>query len=439
MPNWSWVRRRSARTRLAAPILVCALAAGVGSGALAPAPARALPAGETWAGELSIRGGDDTNVVAAGGGIRLGAGGDRSLSARSTVTEGELLLPPRRPAAAADRVAADVTADVPAGAELEVSVRGTQSDGSWGEWTPATAAAPATLADPAGELQAKVTFVANPQGASPTLTRLRLTADRRSGATAPGTTPRTTPPTTPGTGRAVDPAQPLAVQPFSTRVFATREGLVGGTTANGRRIVPRDHFAALPSRRGLSPNNTGDYTLVVCARNLRCAWAPVWDVGPWNTKDDYWNPSIARQSFQQLPQGLPEAQAAYQGRFNNGLDARGRRVANPAGLDLGDGTFWDDLQLRDNSWVTVSYLWTGRGVYGVARSGSAPTLVVRNAPTNTAASVGAVGNTARVAITCSATGQVVTGTRGTSNQWLRIGPNQYVAAAGVEAPRVSAC
>src|SRR6187551_3095083 len=73
------------------------------------------------------------------------------------------------------------------------------------------------------------------------------------------------------------------------RVYATREGLVGGTTANGHVIRDRDHFAALPSRRGLSGRDSGDLTVRVCANNGRCEWAPVWDVGPWNVKDDYWN------------------------------------------------------------------------------------------------------------------------------------------------------
>ena len=34
-------------------------------------------------------------------------------------------------------------------------------------------------------------------------------------------------------------------------------------------------------------------------------------------------------------------------------------MANPAGIDLADGTFWDDLGLINNTTVTVDYLWTG--------------------------------------------------------------------------------
>jgi hypothetical protein len=225
----------------------------------------------------------------------------------------------------------------------------------------------------------------------------------------------------------------------SSKVFATREGLVGGTTANGHVITPRDHFVALPSRRGLSPRGTGDYTVKVCAPNGRCAWSPVWDVGPWNTTDDYWNPSAGRQSWKDLPQGTPQAQAAFQRRHNGGRDGFGRAVANPAGIDLADGTFSDDLALRDNSWVTVTYLWTATGRSGLAKPTGAPTTVVRSAPTDASSAVGAVAGGARVAIQCTAAGQLRSGAEGTSSSWLRIGPNQYVPAAGVEAPRVASC
>jgi hypothetical protein len=34
---------------------------------------------------------------------------------------------------------------------------------------------------------------------------------------------------------------------------------------------------------------------------------------------------------------------------------------------------------------------------------------------------------------------VRSGAQGTSSSWLRVGPNQYVPAAGVEASRVASC
>jgi len=65
--------------------------------------------------------------------------------------------------------------------------------------------------------------------------------------------------------------------------------------------------------------------------------------------------------WKDLPQGKPEAQAAYQDGYNGGYDQFGRRPANPAGIDLADGTFWYDLGLSNNDWVNVTYLWTSGG------------------------------------------------------------------------------
>jgi hypothetical protein len=95
-----------------------------------------------------------------------------------------------------------------------------------------------------------------------------------------------------GTRGASEPR--LAITPKTYRVFATREGLVGRTTANGHVITPRDHFVALPSRRALSPRGSNQFSVRVCADNGRCETAPVWDVGPWNTRDDYWNQGVGK-------------------------------------------------------------------------------------------------------------------------------------------------
>jgi hypothetical protein len=65
--------------------------------------------------------------------------------------------------------------------------------------------------------------------------------------------------------------------------------------------------------------------------------------------------------WKDLPQGKPEAQAAYQSGYNGGLDQFGRRPSNPAGIDIADGTFWYDLGLSNNDWVNVTYLWTSGG------------------------------------------------------------------------------
>lgn len=219
-------------------------------------------------------------------------------------------------------------------------------------------------------------------------------------------------------------------------VYATREGSVGGTTANGHVIVSHDRFVAFPSTKVLCSNGGHEYEVKV-TYNGKSVIAPVWDVGPWNTKDNYWDPPSQREMWQDLPQGKPEAQAASQDGYNGGFDetnylvkvstgsdefsvgdrvrpivnglkvrstaggveigsvltgdqgtviggpqkailnglyyrwwnitwdkglsgwsAQKRYVSNPAGIDLADGTFWDDLGMTDNDWVTVEFLWT---------------------------------------------------------------------------------
>ncbi|MCI0626691.1 MAG: carboxypeptidase-like regulatory domain-containing protein [Acidobacteria bacterium] len=140
-------------------------------------------------------------------------------------------------------------------------------------------------------------------------------------------------------------------------VFATREGLVGRTTANGHVIRPRDRFVALPSRRSLSGKGGREFQVRLTHKG-KSVVAPVWDIGPWNVRDDHWSPSSQRERWRDLPQGLPQAQAAFQDGYNGGQDEFGRQVKNPAGIDLADGVFWDDLRMRDNDWIRVDYLWT---------------------------------------------------------------------------------
>lgn len=139
------------------------------------------------------------------------------------------------------------------------------------------------------------------------------------------------------------------------RIFATREGLVGHMTANGHIIKPRDRFVALPSWSVLSPKGTDKFRVRVTYKG-RSVILPVWDVGPWNTKDDYWNPN---RRYSDLPVGRPMAHAAYYDDYNGGRDERGRRINNPNGIDIADGAYWDDLGMTRNDYVEVSFLWLG--------------------------------------------------------------------------------
>jgi hypothetical protein len=146
-------------------------------------------------------------------------------------------------------------------------------------------------------------------------------------------------------------------------VYATREGLVGNRTSNGHIITSHDHFVALPSTTVLDCSGCLDYTVnLYCPATGRSVTnVPVYDVGPWNTQDNYWH--VPRAEFTSLAQGLPEAQAAYQSGFNGGLDEFGRTVLNPAGIDLADGTFWDDLGMTGNDWIQVTYNWQAPTTY----------------------------------------------------------------------------
>jgi hypothetical protein len=115
------------------------------------------------------------------------------------------------------------------------------------------------------------------------------------------------------------------------RVFATREGLVGRRLATGDLIRSGDRFVALPHPSALRRD-------VEIRYRDRVTVVPVLDVGPWNTDDAYWRSG--------------ERPAAERGR------GAYRRPANPAGIDLSDGTF-AALGLRDNDYVDWRFVHQG--------------------------------------------------------------------------------
>ncbi|MEH1169184.1 hypothetical protein V6V47_27760 [Micromonospora sp. CPCC 205539] len=364
----------------------------------------AAPSGERWNADLSVVDRDDVNVRRTAGGLRLRdvrSAGRSPRSPHSAVAEGMLLTTPHALDRPATRVRAELSAAIPVGATVEAQVRGWRVSG-WSEWRSATAGA--VFDRPVSRVQTRVVLTARDRGATATVRGVRLTADTLAAVAA----------ATPG---------------LTYRVYATRIGLVGGVTANGRTVRPRDHFAALPSRRGLSPLNSGDYTVRVCTTSgARCEYAPVWDVGPWNTRDDYWNPAGVRENWKNLPQGRPEAQAAYQSGYNGGRDQFGRTVLNPGGIDLADGTFWDGLRLRTNAWVDVAYLWTGGGPRGVIGDGP---LNIRTGASTAYSIRGLAAQHANVPIQCYVVGQLVTGPYRTTSRWNRLATGQYVSHAYV--------
>ncbi len=363
----------------------------------------------TWPVDLAA--GDAVGVVVDGGTARLAdegtfaapaAEGSPESAGAPPIPIGLLTFPAHELPDPTTRVTAQISGDAPG---ATVDVRGRRANGNWTEWVPADATGTVELPEPTRHVQGRLVLSGPGE-----VDELTLSAQPLRGAE--------------GAPEAVEAA------PLSYRVFATREGLVGGTTANGHVIVERDHFVALPSRRALSPKGSHDYSVKVCAPNGRCAFAPVWDVGPWNTRDDYWNPPDVRQEWKDLPQGTPEAQAAYRDGYNGGKDQFGRTVKNPAGIDLADGTFWDDLGLKDNSWVTVEYLWTGS--VRLSRVASDATAAVYAAPDPASEIVGIAAGDAGVPVHC----RLVTAV----GEFLQIGLNQFLDAAVVpDAGDVAPC
>lgn len=159
----------------------------------------------------------------------------------------------------------------------------------------------------------------------------------------------------------------------SYRITATREGLVGGTTSSGHVIVEDDHFVSLPACTAtscpwLTPGVRHDkwglrvecgsrcYVRVKNVATGACSVAPIYDVGPWFTNDDWWDPASARilntlpTTKTILPQAYTGADAARDGKdvgyglapSGIGISNKGYEVGNRASLDIADGT-WVDL------------------------------------------------------------------------------------------------
>jgi hypothetical protein len=229
----------------------------------------------------------------------------------------------------------DYAATTPAGSSARVDARVSADGQRWSGWEIDLASgARVSFAQAALFAQYRVTLLANDDTPSVRVAQLTPLRD-------------------PARYTAMADAQPVAP---TWKVHATRQGMIGGRTANGHRITKRDHFVSLPSWRSLAPNGTNDYTVRI-TYNGRTSVAPVYDVGPWNAHDDYWNEQ--RQRYADLPRGYPEDHAAYFDGYNGGRAEQGR-VRFPTAIDIGDGAWWDDLGIKgDRAVVEVTFLWLG--------------------------------------------------------------------------------
>lgn len=237
---------------------------------------------------------------------------------------------------ATSRVQVQLRATVPAAAAVRLDVR-IATGAKWSDWTLDVADGATVTFDRVGQqVQYRLTLLAQaaaPQVQSVTLTALPL--------------------------RPEDSVRSMQDEPVAPtyHIRATRMGLVGDRTANGHIIQPNDWFVSLPSFRSLSSKGGSEYMARLSYKGKSIV-VPVWEVGPWNIHDDYWN--VNRERFADLPVGWPQDHAAYYDGYNGGWAEKGR-VRFPTAADVGDGA-WLALGIAMNDEqkaIDITFLWQG--------------------------------------------------------------------------------
>ena len=398
--------RRSLVLGTAGTVGVLALCAALTAGT-----AQAVPATPSWSIDLTGKDTEQSNIAREGAAITVRDTRIKPASQRSTQAFALYTSSPVSSARPVGGVEVTTEARIPAGASVLTDVRGRNGTGRWTQWSEVSNGR-ARLDEPVATLQLRLTLVRG-VGGSPAVSKVTMRPNQTQAYSE----------SVPAAQRRREGAARITGATY--RLFGTREGLVGGRTANGHIIQNRDHFVALPSRRMLASNGGREYTVQVC-NGGRCVTEPVWDVGPWNTKDDYWSPASVRQMWKDLPQGKPEAQAAYQNGYNGGKDEFGRRPANPAGIDLADGTFWDSLGMRDNGWVDVTF---GGGNGGAKYTVTAwDTANVRECSNRGCKVVSQVHPNQSYGADCYQVGERVTDGPYTNDKWIRLHGSGFVSA-----------
>jgi hypothetical protein len=182
-----------------------------------------------------------------------------------------------------------------------------------------------------------------------------------------------------------NPGNTSMIGPGTFAITGTEEGLIGQTTSNGHLIAQNDHFVSLPACTQsacpwLTPGGSSYvaacgsncYVRVTNPANNKCSVGPVYDVGPWFTNDNWWDPTNQRNlnnlpsTKNILPQGYTGADAAKDGLdvgygVSNGVGVSnvGYQVGNRAAIDLADGTWTDIGFVRGQGigQVVVTILW----------------------------------------------------------------------------------
>ncbi len=280
-------------------------------------------------------------------GITLAADGSLSLNPTAqTPPTGEvgydrygMYISPSQPLdAPSTRVTVSYQATTPAGSALRIALRGSSDGERWTSWhTDLSNGQPVTFAQPVRLIQYRAVLLA-PVRLSPVLHTVEMQADKAS-------------PTYHTFQHEPKQAQEIVAPTY--RVYATPQGMVGSRTANGYVIEPNAWFVSLPSWRALCSPGGYEYQVRITYGD-RSVVVPVWDVGPWNTRDDYW--SVHREQYQDLRRGWPQDHAAYFEKYHGGYAEKGY-VRFPTAMDVGDGA-WQALGLPDGWYeVDVTFLW----------------------------------------------------------------------------------
>jgi hypothetical protein len=223
---------------------------------------------------------------------------------------------------------------LPAATRARVDVRASSDHVRWSEWQLDVAnGATVRFDEPMAAAQYRVILLSN-SAKSPTVGPVTLEPQARG-------------------FMAQDSAAPAIAPTYRLRV--TRQGMVGGRTANGHIIKQNDFFVSLPSGRALSRRGGNEYQVRLSA-NGKSVVVPVWDNGPWNHHDDYWNEK--RERYRDLPAGWPQDHAAYYEKHNKGQAERGF-VRFPSAVDIGDGAYWALGLNGAQATVDVTFLWLG--------------------------------------------------------------------------------
>jgi hypothetical protein len=252
---------------------------------------------------------------------------------------GVALADPIALSAPTHRLALNFAADLPNGSALRVDLRGSADGSAWMPWA---------VNLPAGSV------VAFPRPIVRAQYRLTLLGGRDAGPSVRVVT--LAPSTAPATAAAPPGAAPYDVAP-TFRIRATRQGMIGGRTANGYIIPPQARFVSLPSWSVLSSRGGDEYKVRISYRG-RSTVVPVYDVGPYSGRDDYWD--VKRDGYPDLERGWPMDHAAYYEGYNGRRADKGY-VRFPTAMDVGDGAWINDLGIvGDQAEVEVTYLWLGQ-------------------------------------------------------------------------------